>query len=186
MRNAFRAGERVYLRPVELEDMELFLAWMNDPEIHQYLARFKPLNRCEEKEWLEKLHTRPGECVFGIALKEGDRLIGTCGLRQAELPHRAADLGIAIGEPAFHGKGYGAEAMRLLLAYGFDTLGLHRIGLFVYANNARGIRCYEKCGFRREGVKREARWWNGRWWDVLEYGILEHEWRHATPPGAAK
>jgi len=186
MKNAFRMGERVYLRPVEVEDMELFLAWMNDPEIHQYLLRVKPLNRTEEKEWLENLHKREGDTLFGIAVKEGDRLIGNCGLHRAGLPHRSAELGIAIGEPAFHGKGYGAEAIRLLLAYGFDTVGLHRVGLSVYANNARGIRCYEKCGFRREGVKREARWWNGRWWDILEYGILEQEYRKVTPQGAAK
>ena len=75
--------------------------------------------------------------------------------------------------------------MGLLLEYGFATLGLHRIGLFVHANNPRAIRCYEKCGFRREGVRREARWWAGRWWDILEYAILEHEWHSLSPRNAA-
>ena len=116
-------------------------------------------------------------------LKEGDRLIGSCELRLGPAAHRCADLGIGIGEPEHRGQGYGAEAIGLLLGYGFGTLNLNRIELRVYANNARGIRCYEKCGFRREGVKCEARWWDGRWWDVLDYAILEREW---TLRGTAK
>lgn len=179
MRNAFREGQRIYLRPPETEDMDLFLAWMNDPELHQYFLRFAPLGRAEEKEWLENLHKRENEYHFAIALKEGDRLIGNCTLRCGLRPHRAADLGIGIGDKRYQSQGYGAEAMQLLLAYGFDTLNLHRVGLHVYAYNSRAIRCYEKCGFRHEGTQREARWWAGRWWDILEYGILEEEWRKA-------
>ena len=82
---------------------------------------------------------------------------------------------IQIGEPAGRGRGLGSEAIRLLLAYGFETLGLHRIELRVHENNPRAIRCYERAGFRREGEKREARWWAGRWWSVFEYAILESE-----------
>ncbi len=177
MKNGFRAGERIYLRPLEVEDQEACQGWLNDPEIHQYLMRSRPLNRAEEREWLEGLHKREGDHVFGIALQEGDRLIGNCGLHRAALPHRGAELGIVIGEPAHLGKGHGTEAVRLLLGYGFETLGLHRIELRVYENNARGVRCYEKCGFRREGVRREARWWAGRWWSILDYAILEQEWK---------
>ena len=181
MKNAFRTGERIYLRPLEAEEAPLFQAWLNDPENHQYLQRFRPLNGAEERRWLESLPEQKGTFAFGIALREVERLIGCCDLRGAELPHRSAQLGIAIGEREFQGKGYGAEAIGLLLEYGFATLGLHRIELQVYENNARGIRCYEKCGFRREGVRREARWWAGRWWSVFEYAILEQEWKTLSP-----
>ena len=186
MKNAFRCAQRLYFRPIELEDGIRFQEWMNDPENHQYLARYRPLNALEEKEWLEGLHKSQTDFAFGIALAEGDRLIGSCGLHRLEIPHRRAELGIAIGDREFQGKGYGAEAIGLLLAFGFDTLNLHKIQLDVYANNARGIRCYEKCGFRREGARREARWWNGRWWDLLEYGILHHEWRERSFKEVAK
>jgi len=182
MKNAFRTGKRIAFRPLEMEDLADCQRWINDPAIHQYLLRVRPLNGPAEKEWLENLHKNERDVIFGIALCEGGRLIGTCGLHGATLPNRAAELGILIGEPEFHGKGYGAEAIGLLLDYGFGTLNLHRIELRVYSNNARGIRCYEKCGFTREGAKREARWWGGRWWDVLEYAILAHEW---TPRGSA-
>jgi RimJ/RimL family protein N-acetyltransferase len=56
----------------------------------------------------------------------------------------------------------------------------------VYENNPRAIRCYEKCGFRREGARREARWWAGRWWTIFDYAILEHEWQPLSPRSAAK
>lgn len=183
MKNAFRVGERIYFRPLETEDLEFLQRLVSGPEIQQYIGVFWPINRISEKEWLEGLYKSRESAAFGIALKEADRLIGTCELRLGPGPHRTADLGIGIGEPEFQGKGYGAEAIGLLLDYGFGTLNLNRIELKVYANNARGIRCYEKCGFRREGVRREARWWDGRWWDVLEYAILAREW---TPRGTAK
>lgn len=186
MKNAYRAGERIYLRPLEVEDVDLFQRWVNEPEIHCTLNRIRPVNRVQEREWLEGLHKREAEVVFGIALRENDQLIGCLGLHELTLPNRAAVLGIMIGERERHGCGYGAEAIGLLLAYGFGALGLHRVGLEVFANNERGIRCYEKCGFRKEGVRREARWWDGRWWDVLAYGILESEWRERIPSEAAR
>jgi len=124
--------------------------------------------------------------TFGIVLKENDRLIGTCDLRLGPAANRTADLGIGIAEAEFHGKGYGSEAIGLLLEYGFGTLNLNRIELKVFSNNPRGIRCYEKCGFKREGVLREARWSGGRWWDIFEYGILAREWHSLSPRNAAK
>jgi len=186
MRNAFRTGERIYFRPVEVEDGPAFQAWLNDPENHQFLQRVTPLNGAEEKRWLETAHEKKDQLLFGIALKEGERLIGSCGLRIGDPPHRSADLGIMVGVRELQGKGYGAEAIGLLLEYGFATLGLHRVSLHVYENNLRAIRCYEKCGFRREGARREARWWAGRWWTSFDYAILEHEWHSLSPRNAAK
>jgi diamine N-acetyltransferase len=186
MRNAFRTGQRIFFTPLEVEHGPTFQAWMNDPENHQYLMRLAPLNGVEEKHWLETVHEKKDLYIFGIALREGERLIGNCALRVGDLPSRSADLGIMIGEREFQGKGYGAEAIGLLLEYGFATLGLHRISLRVFENNARGIRCYEKCGFRREGIRREARWWAGRWWAIFDYAILEHEWHTLSPGNAAK
>ena len=186
MTTEFRTGERIFFRPLEVEDLETCQSWFNDPENHQYLTRGRPLSREEEREWLERQHQRPGEVVFGVALREGGRLIGSCGLHRIEPPHRSAELGILIGDRQAQGKRYGREAIGLLLDYGFATLNLNRVELRVYANNLRGIRCYEGCGFTREGVRREARWWGGRWWDVLEYAILAREWATRTPsPGTA-
>ena len=184
MASAFRTGQRICFRPLEIEHASLFQGWLNDPENHQFLKRFRPIDGREEKEWLEKAHERKEHHHFEIWLREPEKPIGLISLRE-EL-HRSADLGILIGEREFQGKGYGAEAIGLILEYGFATMGLHRIGLSVYENNPRGIRCYEKCGFRREGARREARWWAGRWWTIFDYAILEHEWHTLSPRSAAK
>jgi RimJ/RimL family protein N-acetyltransferase len=183
MANAFRTGQRVFFRPLEIERAALFQDWINDPENHQYLKRTRPINGAEEREWLEKAHERKQDHHFEIWLREPEKPVGLISLRGA--PDRSADLGILIGEREHQGKGYGAESIRLILEYGFATLGLHRIGLCVFENNRRGIRCYEKCGFRREGARLEARWWAGRWWTIFDYAILEHEWQSLSPRSAA-
>lgn len=79
-------------------------------------------------------------------------------------------------DPDYRGKGYGPEAIGLLLDYAFDELGLHRVGLRVISYNAARIRAYEKVGSRLEGTIREAVWREGKRWDVLAYGILHDEW----------
>ena len=185
MKNAFRTGSRICFMPLEIEHASIYRSWINDPENHQFLRRYRPLGAAEEKEWLEKAHERKEDHSFEIALREGERPIGICSLRLKEQPSRTGDVGITIGERKCQGNGYGREAIRLLLDYGFATLGLHRIELCVYENNPRAIRCYERCGFRKEGVRREARWWAGRWWNIFDYAILEHEWQTLSPRPAA-
>lgn len=189
MKNPFRIGDRIYLRPVEVEDVPVLQKWVNDPEVNQYLGVYLPYNAVREREWVEGLYKDPANVVLVIALIEGDRPIGNCGLHQLRMdpPNRCAELGIVIGEPEFQNRGYGAEAMRLLCGYGFNRLNLHRIGLRVYEYNRRAIRCYEKVGFRREGALREGRFLDGRWHDVVLMGLLEHEFRgEAAAPAVAR
>jgi len=186
MANAFRTGQRICFRPAEIERSPIYQAWINDPENHQFLARFRPLNGLEERQWLEKAHERKEHHLFEIALREGERPIGLCSLGLGEQPHRSGELGISIGEREFQGKGFGSEAIGLLLDYGFLTLGLHRIQLFVYENNPRAIRCYEKCGFRREGAIRDHTFLGGQYYDSIVMSITEDEFRAKhpfTPPG---
>ncbi|MBI5369516.1 MAG: GNAT family N-acetyltransferase [Planctomycetes bacterium] len=177
MGNPFRIGERVYLRPIELEDVPRLARWVNDPEVHEGLSVLYPKNLERERAWVEGLYQRPEEVVFLIVAREGEVPIGSCGLHQIQLANRKAVFGILIGEKAYWNQGYGSEALHLIAEYGFNSLNLHRIELSVYEYNARAIRCYQKAGFREEGRKREGRFWNGRYWDVLEMGILAREFR---------
>ena len=129
MGNEFRSGERIYFRPLEIEDLEFLQGLVAREELHPYLGIYWPLNRRAEREWLEGLYKNREAFPFGIVLKEGDRLIGTCELRMGQAAHRAAEVGIGIREPEHRSRGYGAEAIGLLLAYGFGTLNLNRIEL---------------------------------------------------------
>ena len=111
-----------------------------------------------------------------IVAREGDVPLGMTGLHKIDPRHRHAEFGIMLGDPDRWGQGHGSEATRLMVRYGFETLNLHRIWLHVYEDNARGIRAYEKAGFRKEGVLRQDCFREGRYWDTIVMGLLREEW----------
>lgn len=177
MKNPFLIGERLYLRPLEEGDIPTCLRWINDPEVNRTLSFYRPINELREREWFERLYRDDREIVLAIIVQGKDKHIGNIGLHGIDWKDRQAELGIMIGEKGEWDKGYGTEAVRLMLGYGFERLGLHRIYLRVYANNLRAIRCYEKAGFRREGVLRESHFAERRYWDTIIMGLLEEEWQ---------
>jgi RimJ/RimL family protein N-acetyltransferase len=91
--------------------------------------------------------------------------------------HGEAYVGIGLGEAEFWGRGYGTDAMRLILRFGFDELNLKRVSLNTFEYNPRAIRSYEKAGFRYEGKVRGGLLREGRRWDVIYMGILRSEWQ---------
>ena len=117
--------------------------------------------------------------VLGIVVKETDLLIGSAGLHQIHFKDRHAEFGILIGEKSAWGKGYGTEVTALMTGYGFATLNLNRVWLRVHEDNQRGIKAYEKVGFKREGVLRQHKYREGRYVDVVVMGILREEWQLA-------
>jgi len=174
----FRAGERVSLRALEITDVPKLQGWVNDPEVTQYvLSGRRPVNAIREMEWIQKLYTNDEDVVFAIVKNDGGEHIGICGLHQMGPIDRFGVAGIIIGEPSLWGQGFGTEAMRLLIAHGFDVLNLHRIELAVYENNPRAMKSYTKLGFVEEGRLRQKRFKNGRWLDEVIMSILRTEWR---------
>jgi len=170
-------GERVKLRAIEREDVPRFVRWFNDPEVKQFLTMYRPLSRAEEERWVESLASRREDIVLAIEVRAGDQWvhIGNVGLHRIDWKNRTATLGIVIGEREYWGKGYGTEAVRTMLRYAFEELGLNRVELETYSFNPRAIRCYEKAGFKREGVRRQALYRNGKFHDVILMGILRDE-----------
>ncbi len=178
-------GERVRLRAIEREDVPRFVRWFNDPEVRQYLTMYRPLSRAEEERWVESLASRREDIVLAIEVRAGDQWvhIGNVGLHRIDWKNRTATLGIVIGEREYWGKGYGTEAVRTMLRYAFGELGLNRVELETYSFNPRAIRCYEKVGFRREGVRRQALYRNGKFHDVILMGILRDEFEEVNDGG---
>jgi len=173
----FLEGERLYLRPLNMEDLDRCLRWINDPELLQYLGRKTPMSREMEQAWLSKQYKDERDTHFAIVLKDGDRHIGNCGLDRADFTNRNAGFGIFIGESDAWKIGHGTEAAKLLLEYGFEELNLHRIYLTVFSFNKRARRAYEKSGFVLEGTRREAYYRHGQYHDTHLMGILKSEWR---------
>jgi RimJ/RimL family protein N-acetyltransferase len=169
-------GDRIYFRPLEVEDEAMLRRWVNDPRNWRGLNLRPPLNACREREWIENLGKSQTDYVFGIVVRDGDRLIGTTGLHRINANSRKAELGINLGEVACQNKGYGTEAVRLVCRYGFEELNLNRIGLSVFSNNLRAIRCYQKAGFVHEGCLRQALYRNGQFHDEYRFAMLRSEW----------
>ncbi|CAA9305245.1 MAG: Acetyltransferase, GNAT family [uncultured Chloroflexi bacterium] len=111
------------------------------------------------------------------AVEEAGRYIGGIRLHSLSGADRRATLAIGIFDRRYWSKGYGTEAIRLLLSHAFGTMRLHRVALRVLEYNARAIRAYEKCGFTREGVERESAYVDGGWHSDVIMGILEREFR---------
>jgi RimJ/RimL family protein N-acetyltransferase len=105
------------------------------------------------------------------------KLIGNCGFFNYDQRNANAEFGIMIGEKSYWNKGYGTEAVRLLVKHGFQTVNLNRIYLRVLENNLRAIRAYEKAGFTHEGRQRQADFRDGRYIDLLVMSTLRSEFQ---------
>ncbi|MFX1475235.1 MAG: GNAT family N-acetyltransferase [Promethearchaeota archaeon] len=172
-------GKRVTLRGVELTDVEEILKHFNDLEIRQFLGEAIPIAKPEEEEWVRSTwaQRREGRAhVFGIEFNETQQLIGTCGLHAISPIHRSTELGIAVWNKDYWGKGLGTEALRLLLDYAFNQLNLHRVWLRVIEDNERAIHIYLKVGFQHTGRLRQCVFKQGGYQDLLIMDILEDEY----------
>lgn len=167
-------GERVRLRAVECVDLPRFVKWINDDEVTDHLIIEGPMSMEQEEGWYRSLLDSEAK-VFSIESLEGE-LIGNIGLLSIDWTNRKVLLGIMIGEKGYWGGGYGTDAIRLMLRYLFDELNMSRVELDVDSMNSRAIRCYEGCGFRREGLNREHRFKRGEYRDNIHMAILREDW----------
>ena len=175
-------GDTVLLRPLKRSDITNFLKWNNDPEVIQYLAMYLPMTEMAQEKLIEDAASRIQAgtgVIFIIEVIEGNssKPIGPVALNGINPRDHNATFGISIGEKDYWGKGYGTEATRLILDYGFQQLNLHRISSSVLAFNERSIRLHKKVGFKEEGLQREAIFQNGRFHDHVMFGILRDEWK---------
>ena len=102
-------------------------------------------------------------------------LIGWVDLKNIDQTNKNAELGIAIGDKRYWGKGYGISALKAMLEVGFTELGLEKIWLRVDCDNTNAIRCYEKCGFVKEGIMRKDKLRNGEFINRYRFSILREE-----------
>lgn len=179
MKNPFLIAERIYLRPIEREDAAMITPWINDPEIRPFIRRYRPLDHASEVAFIDRLNSDETTVALVIVIKDGDRPIGVTGLHGIDPHNRLAEFGITIGDKACWRQGFGAETTKTIVDYAFGVLNLNRVALFVYEYNERGIRCYERVGFRKEGVLRQEHFYNGRYWDTLVMSLLRSEWSQA-------
>jgi diamine N-acetyltransferase len=176
-------GKRVRLRAIERSDLPRYVTWFNDPEVIAGLAMFAPMSLAQEEQWFAEMVKHPGEeqpLALDVRVRGKWEHIGGTGFNAIDRRNQSAEFGIHIGEKKYWNKGYGTEALQVLLRYGFETLNLHRIWLRVFDFNRRAQRSYEKAGFKKEGMYREAQFHAGKFCDVYLYSLLRREWAEAA------
>ncbi len=166
---------QVKLRAHTEADLPNYVAWLNDPEVTEFTAIESGKATLEgEREWFARI-SDPACRDRNWAIEVDGRHIGNCALHLDETG-QVGGFGIIIGDKTQWSKGYGTAALREVLRIGFEEMGLQRIFLHAFSHNARGLRCYEKCGFKREGVLRRHRQKRGEWRDIVCMGMLREEW----------
>lgn len=163
--------ERLVLRPFQPEDVDDAYAYMSDPAVVRYLY-WEVRTRDQVREFLAER----GGHVLAIELPSAGRVIGEVLMRRLSEEHRQGELGYVLN-PAYHGKGYGAEAARAMLKAGFEELGLHRIMARLDARNKPSAALLERLGMRLEAHHVHDELFKGEWSDTLVYAMLEDEWR---------
>ena len=169
-------GERVILRSPREQDKLDRLACGVNTEYRRMVgadAPTQPLTPEAVARWYDEVCA----AEWAWMIEAAGRCIGTARLHGLEEKDRRAKYAIGIFDPAYWGQGLGGEATQLVLGYAFDVLRLYRIELRVLAYNVRAIACYEKCGFVREGVAREAAQVDGRWEDDWMMAVLAQDYR---------
>ncbi len=171
-------GKKVRIRAIEKTDIDEIMKWINDREVMDNLIMRYPVSRYKEEKWIEKTldDSNPRIKTFALETKDGVYL-GGISLHGIDWENRNAEAGIVIGKKEYWNKGYGTDAMMTLLEFAFNRMNLHRVYLKVYDFNLRGIKSYEKCGFKREGVLRHDLYVNGEYHDSIIMGILKDEFK---------
>ena len=181
-------GGRLRLREVGLADLDDAWAWSSDERFFRYLPVEQPADREAERLWLESviaeaIGTPRRQYQLGIELAETGSLVGMTRIGVDSERHRSANIGYGVA-PAFWGRGIASEAAALIVGFGFERLGMHRIWATHHPENVASRRVLDRLGFREEGRRRDDRMIGGRWSDSVVCSLLEDEWR-AVPPSNA-
>lgn len=171
-------GDLIRLTAIEKKDAADFARWYSDMEFLGLMTPMQayPFSLEEEESFIENQRKDDHSVNFAIRTLDENKIIGNCGLKGINRASANAELGVGIGEKAYWGKGYGTDAVRVLLKYAFWEMNLHRIVLNVFSFNERAIKSYRKLGFQQEGVLREAVFRNGSYQDIVVMSLLRREW----------
>lgn len=174
-------GKQIALGPLRHDLLALYTKWFNDLEVMvTWGLRRSPATMPDVEAWYEKTRCDDRTVAFNIYEAPSARPLGYVMLTNLNFFNQIADLDIVIGEKECWGRGYGTEAVTLMLDYGFTILNLHNIMLTVRSYNERGIRAYKRAGFREIGHRREARRFGGKAYDVIYMDCIATDFKSAV------
>ncbi len=171
--------KRLVLRALEPEDAEFLAGVVNDPEVRDLLGAYElvfPVGPKAEAKWIASVSAREGEAHMTVTLRRGGRPIGILSVKDMDDRNASAHLSIVLERPSWD-QGFGTEAVAGVLDFLFNRMNVHRVWLRVNERNVRAIRCYEKCGFSRDGILREDHFERGCWASSIIMSVLADEFR---------
>ena len=166
-------GKKVILRPLRDEDAPFFAHWYNNPEVMFECGFHEPTTLEAELEYIRKTHD---DAEWYAVTDTSGKLVGITGLLRMWPHWHCTDMSIIIPNPADQGKGYGAEAVRLMLDRAFNHHGFNRVAIGVVGLNTPALAFYEKIGFKQEGIQEQGYFHNGEFSDFIMMRILKCEY----------
>ncbi|MGC8924260.1 MAG: GNAT family N-acetyltransferase [Candidatus Micrarchaeia archaeon] len=178
------SGSKVLLRMPEKEDLEFVYDLANAEENRQFVGIYRPMFKKEEEDWITSTMQKAAngtDYVFIIIDKKTKRPIGNCGIHGIDPISRYGRIGI---HPKLQNKGYGTDAIKAILKFGFESLNLHIIYISAIENNKRAIHLYkEKLKFRYEATLRDRHYKNGRYLGEIVFSMTKDEWEKLYKQG---
>ena len=169
-------GKKVYLRAMEPEDMEILREMTNNPDMERKIAGWSfPVSRIQQQEWYEK-STNNNNIRLSIIHKKNDKFLGMLNLVDIDWKNGTAFHGIRLSDGTPKGKGIGTDAIMILMKYAFEELRLHRLDGGRIIDNIASEKLYKKCGWKDEGLRREAVFCQGAYFDYVYMGILDKDY----------
>lgn len=170
-------GKLVRLRAFDNSDLMYLLQFSNDYQVMRGASGgilYPSTVDDEARAMGNNTSYTSGEYQFAIETIQDHRFIGKCGFIKINWKNRVGELAILIGDPLMHGKGFGTDAITTLCQFGFNELNLHKIKATVFDFNEAALRCYEKCGFIREGLLKQEIYREGAYHDVVMMGLIKN------------
>lgn len=173
-------GKKVRLTAFSKDDLPAMRVWYQNADFIRRLEgqSAAPKTHTDLESWLDSNQKDPHDFLFAVRRLEDDSLLGLVHLNGILLNQQVGWLAIGLGDSAERGKGYGEEALTLLIDFAFRELNLRRVQLTVFGYNKPAIALYEKLGFQREGAFREFLHRDGQLFDMFLYGLLRREWEN--------
>lgn len=173
-------GEKVVLRAMTRDDLPRLWEFRHDVEAQALVSNCapEPQSLARMQADFDREVSKGGTDGTAFAIEADGKYIGGCSLYRFDQTARTCELVIEIVDRAYWGRGFGRDAICLLLDYAFRFHNMHKVYLGVWGNNERAIRCYRACGFVEEGCLREQAWSNGQYVDRVLMGVLRSEWNN--------
>ncbi len=172
------AGTRVVLRPIAADDAESMWLALADPEARRLTGTHAEFTRPQIDAWAASRSTTDDRLDLAVTEARTGEWAGELAINDWDEDNRSCGFRISL-DTGFRDRGFGTETTRLIVDYVFGELPIHRISLEVYDFNPRAAATYEKVGFRREGVLRDALWWDGEFHDTIVMSLLRTDWTPA-------